>query len=70
MKTRFYIMETYCGGHLGTGYAVNTEDDALAILERVKALNEPNAFIKIEKQVRKWYQRYWRPVRVVTEWWN
>jgi hypothetical protein len=70
MKTRYYITETYCCGNLGTGYAVKTEAEALAILEQVKAHNEPNAYIKIEEQKIKWYQKYWRPVRVVAEWWN
>lgn len=70
MKTRFYITETYCCGNLGTGYAVETEAEALAILKKVKTLNEPNAYIKIEEQKIKWYQRYWRSVRVVAEWWN
>jgi hypothetical protein len=70
MKTRFYIMETYCGGYLGTSYSVNTEAEALAIVEKVKADNEDGAFIKVEKQTKKWYQRYWRPVEVVAEWWN
>jgi hypothetical protein len=70
MKTRFYITETYCCGNLGTGYAVDTEAEALAILEKIKSFDEPHAFVKIEEQRIKWYQRYWRPVRVVAEWWN
>ena len=70
MKTRFYITETYCCGYLSTGYAVDTEAEALAILEKVKAFNEPCAFIKIEEQKIKWYQRYWKTTRVVAEWWN
>lgn len=70
MKTRFYIMETYCCGYLGTSYSVTTEEEALEILQRVKEFNEPNACIKIEKQTKKWYQRYWRTVEVVAEWWN
>ena len=70
MKTRFYITEIYCCGHLGTGYAVNTEAEALTIFEKVKSFNEPCAFIKIVEQKIKWYQKYWRPVRVVAEWWN
>jgi hypothetical protein len=63
-------METYCCGYLGTGYSVTTEEEALAILRKVKEFNEPNAYIKIEKQIRKWYQRYWRTVETVAEWWN
>lgn len=70
MKTRFYIMETYCCGYLSTGYSVDTKEEALAILEKVKVLEEPCAYIKIEEQKIKWYQRHWKPVRVVAEWWN
>ena len=70
MKTRFYIIETYCCGNLGTSYSVATEEEALEILRKTKEFNEPNAFIRIEEQARKWYQRYWKPVKVVAEWWN
>jgi hypothetical protein len=70
MKTRFYITETYCCGNLGTGYAVDTEVEALAILEKIKSFNEPCASVKIEEQRIKWYQKHWRPIRVVAEWWN
>lgn len=70
MKTRYYIIETYCCGQLGTSYSVPTEKEALAILQNTKKLNEPHAFIKIEKQTRKWYQRYWKTVEVVGAWWN
>ena len=70
MKTRFYIMETYCGGYLSTGYSVATEEEALAIVEKVKAINECGASIQVEKQTKKWYQRYWRSAGVVTEWEN
>lgn len=70
MKTRFYIIETYCCGKLGTSYFVNTEEEALEILRKTQELDEPNAFMKIEKQTRKWYQRYWHIVEVVAEWWN
>ena len=70
MKTRFYITEVYCCGHLCTGYAVNTEAEALEALEKVKASNEPHAAIKIVEQETKWFQRYWKPVRIVAEWRN
>ena len=70
MKTRFYIIETYCCGYLSTGYSVTTEEEALEILQKVKEFDEPNAYIKIEKQTKKWYQRYWRTVETVAEWWN
>lgn len=70
MKIRFYIMETYCCGYLSTGYTVNTEAEALEILEKVKASNEPNASIRIVEQKTKWFQRYWKPVRIVAEWRN
>lgn len=68
MKTRFYIIETYCCGYLSTGYAVDTEAEALAILEKVKTSNEPGTCIRIVEQKTKWYQRYWRPIRIVAEW--
>ena len=70
MKTRFYITETYCCGNLGTGYAVDTEVEALVILEKIKSFNEPCASVRIEEQRIKWYQKHWRPIRVVAEWWN
>ena len=70
MKTRFYIIETYCCGYLSTGYAVDTEKEALEILQEVKELNEPSAYIKITKQTKKWYQRHWRTVETVAKWWN
>lgn len=70
MKTRFYIMEIYCGGHLNISYSVTTEEKALETLQRVKEFNEPNAYIRIEKQTKKWYQRYWRVAEVMAEWWN
>lgn len=70
MKTRYYIIETYCYGQLSTSYSVSTEKEALAILQETKKFDEPNAFIKIEKQTRKWYQRRWKTVEVVGAWWN
>jgi hypothetical protein len=63
-------METYCGGYLSTSYSVTTEKEALEILQKVKEFNESNACITIKKQTKKWYQRYWRTVETVAEWWN
>lgn len=70
MKTRYYILETYSCGYLSTGYAVNTEAEARATLNETKAFDEPHAYIKITKQTKKWYQRYWRTVETIAEWWN
>ena len=67
MKYRIHITEICCCGCMESSYDVDTEQEALGILQCIKELNEP-AYIRIEKQTKKWYQIYWRTIEVIGKW--
>ena len=68
VKTRWYILDNYCGGHLTSGYAVYSEEEALEILKNKKEINAPHEGIIIMKQTKKWYERHWATVEEIS--WN
>lgn len=70
MKTRFYITETYCAGNLATGYSVETEAEAKRLLKDYQQVNEFGSYMTIEEQVKPWYSRKWKTVRLVAKWYN
>lgn len=67
MRYRIHITEICYCGYMESNYNVDTEEEALEILRCIKELNEP-AYIRIEKQAKKWYQIYWRTVKVIAKW--
>ena len=67
MKYRIHITEICYCGHMESNYNVDTEQEALEILRCIKELNEP-AYIRIERQSKKWYQIHWRTVKVIAKW--
>jgi hypothetical protein len=68
MKIRYYISETYCSGHLGTVYFLDNMEQVAAQVAIIQQLNEPYAHIRVERQIKKWYQRKWETHETVVEW--